>query len=297
MAADGEPVLSFVRPTDPYVCLGFHRDLAEVDTGYCAQAQLPVLRRLIGGGPVYLDHDQVFFQLVLPARATVGSRTAVLASLLGPAVAALRSLGVAAELDHGEIVVGPAKVCGHGAGQLRDGVAVVGNLILGFDHARASRVLDLGPDARAEVESLMRRYVHATVVDVDAWKSAMISGYAAHFGTPPHRRRLTPGETQELERVDALLGDGEFVAGRPRPARPVRTVKIRAGVWVHEWRVEPRRAVLSVADGVVHRVSGDLPADLVGVPTQRARLILIEDCAAADLAAAMATASAEVAAA
>ena len=61
--------------------------------------------------------------------------------------------GVPAELDDdGEIVVGEAKICGHGAAQIDDAVVVVGNLIERFDHAAAARVLALPDDVRAEVD-------------------------------------------------------------------------------------------------------------------------------------------------
>ena len=230
------PTLSFVRPAAPYVCLGFHRSVTEVDADYCTAQDLPVYRRMGGGGPVYLDSDQLFFQISLPARSVPARRATALADLLRPAVSALRSVGIDAELDRfGEISVGAAKVCGHGAGQLGDGVLVVGNLNTGFDHHRASRVLALAPDVRGEVLRLMRRHVAATPVDPSEWKAAMVREYAAHFGTTPTPGAETAAERRERDRMDALLGRSEFVAGAPRPIRPVRTVKVRAGVWVHEW--------------------------------------------------------------
>ena len=111
------PVLSFVRPAKPYVCIGYHRDIAEVDTEYCQYNGLPVMRRMVGGGPVYCDEDQLFFQITAPAKDVPARRATALASLLTPAMRALRRLGVDAELDRfTEITAGAATVCGHGAG-------------------------------------------------------------------------------------------------------------------------------------------------------------------------------------
>lgn len=289
------PTLSFVRPAAPYVCLGFHRSVTEVDTDYCSAQDLPVYRRMVGGGPVYLDGDQLFFQISLPARSVPARRAAALAGLLRPAVSALRSVGIDAQLDRfGEISVGAAKVCGHGAGQLGDGVLVVGNLITGFDHKRASRVLALAPDVRGEVLRLMRRHVAATPVDPSAWKAAMVREYAAHFGTTPTSGVETAAEHRERDRMDALLGRSEFVAGTPRPIRAVRTVKVRAGVWVHEWHGAGRRAVLAIAGGVVESVHGDVPAGLVGLSLDRARDELGRDRDTGALAAAIGAANTEV---
>lgn len=53
-------------PTTPYICLGLHDDLDyEIDRAYCRERRIPLLRRETGGGVVYLDDRQLFFQLVL----------------------------------------------------------------------------------------------------------------------------------------------------------------------------------------------------------------------------------------
>lgn len=231
-AGDG-PTLSFVRPASAYVCLGFHRSVDEIDHGWCARQGLPVLRRMVGGGPVYLDPDQWFFQITLPARDVTGRRDRALAALLAPAAEALRDLGIEAELDSfGEISVDGAKVCGHGAGQLRDGVVVVGNLITAFDHDRAARALALEDADRAQVLTLMRRHVGSTRVDPGAWKTAMVARYARHFGASPVSAEPTPAEVAEAAALDEVLGAAEFVVAADRPLRPARNVKIRGGIYV-----------------------------------------------------------------
>jgi lipoate-protein ligase A len=227
------PTLSFVRPESPYVSLGYHRRLVELDLGYCGRQALPVFRRMVGGGPVYLDADQLFFQITLPVAAATGRRDRVLATLLTPAVAALRALGVPAALDSfGEISVGEAKVCGHGAGQLRDGVVVVGNLITAFDHDRATRILALDDTSRSAVLNLMHRHVAATSVDPQDWQEAMVDAYARHFGQSARPDEPTLAELAEAADLDALLADPEFVAGPQRPAPSAHNVKIRGGVYV-----------------------------------------------------------------
>jgi lipoate---protein ligase len=301
MRAGDEPVLSFVRPEEPYVCLGYHRDLAEVDTDYCDAAGLSVMRRMVGGGPVYLDSDQHFFQVTVPAASVPGRRSAALAALLSPAVEALRSLAVPVELDpFGEITLGEAKVCGHGAGQIDDGVTVVGNLITGFDHDRATRVVRLSDRLRDEVHTLMQAYVMPTPVDVQDWKQAMVSAYSRHLGGPVRSAAMTLGEESALRGYDRLLVDPEFVAGTRRPVRPVRTIKIRAGVWALEYHPDPtdeqQHIVMTVAGGVVERASGHLPAGVVGLDLVRAAEVFGRTEVFRPLAAALATAQAEVAA-
>jgi lipoate-protein ligase A len=293
-APGDEPTLSFVRPREPYVCLGFHRPPTEIDVTWCAEQSLPVYRRMVGGGPVYLDADQVFFQVTLPAAAVRGPRTATLRGLLAPAVRALQGLGVAARLDgYGEVCVGEAKVCGHGAGQIDNGVVVVGNLLSAFDHERAARILGPHRRTRQIVVDLMRRHICVTPVEVGVWKAAMVACYADSFGSAPTRRTLSDAEHAACERFDRKLADPRFVAGPPRPTPAVRTVKVRAGVWVHEWWVTG--TVLAVAGGRVVATEGDGADGLLGAPAETARQELrARGCAA--LASAMDRADTEVAA-
>ena len=66
MAHLGREGLIVCYPSSPYVCLGLHDDLdQEIDREYCEEQGIPIFRRETGGGVVYLDNRQVFFQLVL----------------------------------------------------------------------------------------------------------------------------------------------------------------------------------------------------------------------------------------
>ena len=250
----GPATLSFTRPSHPYVCVGYHRDLAEVDRDYCRRHGLPVYRRMVGGGPVYLDAGQLFFQITLPAAAVSPSRVEALRVLLGPAVTAFQAVGVDARLDDdGEICVRDRKICGHGAGQIEDAVVVCGNLIERFDHERAAGVLALPDDEqRAQTLDLMRRYVSATPVDPERFRAAMTAAYAAALGLAPASGNLTGSERAHLAGLDERFGSEEWLAGPARPpvARP-RQVKVRAGVWTFAAASGQAQVIASVVRDVV----------------------------------------------
>ena len=60
----GREGLILLSPSSPYVCVGYHQDVAqEVDVAYCQEHDIPVFRREVGGGAVYLDGAQLFWQL------------------------------------------------------------------------------------------------------------------------------------------------------------------------------------------------------------------------------------------
>jgi lipoate-protein ligase A len=287
------------------VCIGYHRRLHEVDVDACRARGLPVLRRMVGGGPVYLDDGQLFFQIALPVAAASPNRTRALRELLAPAVEAFRSVGVPAELDADlEVVVGDQKVCGHGAGQIESAVVVVGNLIERFDHDAAAAVLRVPrSEARSELARLMRRYVAATPVDPVAFRDAATDAYSAAFALRAVPGQLSPLEHEHLLELDRRFQDPAWVSGPDRPTPDVWQAKVRAGVWVLAAEYAGARVVASVVGGRIERVSvsdvalnGDaarLEQALVGRRLDDARVLLGEfGPAGARVAAALARADA-----
>lgn len=259
------PTLSFVRPAEPYVCIGYHRRLDEVDVELCRSRGLPVLRRMVGGGPVYLDAGQLFFQITLPVSAVSPNRARALRELLSPAVEAFRSIGIPAELDDDlELVVGDQKVCGHGAGQIEDAVVVVGNLIETFDHRTASAVLRAPrPEASVELERLMRRYVSATPADADDFRDAATQAYATALSLESVNGVLNAYEHERLAELDRAFADPDWVRGSERAGPDVWQAKVRAGVWVLAAEHEGTSVVVGISgDRIENAVVTD--ADLNG---------------------------------
>ena len=59
LARMGREALCLLSPGTPYVCIGYHQNASlEVDMEYCRENHLPVFRREVGGGAVYLDGNQ-----------------------------------------------------------------------------------------------------------------------------------------------------------------------------------------------------------------------------------------------
>ncbi len=237
VSAGAPPTLSFMRPESPYVSVGYHQDLGLVDLEACGRAAVPVYRRMVGGGAVYLDEHQLFFQVTVPAAAVPAARSDALTRLLTPAVAAFAAAGLPAHLDSsGEIVVGDRKVCGHGAGQIGRAVVVVGNLIERFDHAAAAALIRTpGDDTAAETLRLMRRYVgpeEGSSVDPVAFEAAAVRSYSHALGREPFEGELTVLEHGALERWDRRLESPEWLAGPSLRPPSSWQLKVRSGVFV-----------------------------------------------------------------
>ncbi len=258
MGPEDPPVLSFCRPEEPYVCLGYHRRLAELDLDACAARGLPVLRRQIGGGPVYLDADQLFFQLTLPARRAPAHIGRLYERMLGPAAAALCRLGVPARLAHtNDIVAGGRKISGTGAGQIGDGVVVVANVMFAFAHEEMAAILSVPDQAmRDECLRLMRAHLGTLPrLDPDTVTAALTDAYADALGATVSDSALSDAELAAVRDWERRLDDPAWTAGPPLPASAGRQVKIRAGVWVYDRRGDGLAVQITVEDGRVVRAA------------------------------------------
>jgi lipoate-protein ligase A len=255
VSAGAPPTLSLMQPDSPYVSIGFHRRLDEVDQEECRRRGLPVYRRMVGGGPVYLDDAQVFFQITLPLADTPPVRSMAVRTLLEPAVEAFRALGIDAAIeDAGDVVVGDRKICGHGAGQIDQAVVVVGNLITSFDHTAASRIMAAPDEATTrELETLMKRYVAATPADAAAFRSNAVDSYAAALGRTAEVGSLTSVERETLADLDADFVGADWVRGPSRPDAAAWRVKIKAGVFVAHAAAGHSSVQVSVDSGRILR--------------------------------------------
>ena len=262
---DAGPTLSLCRPGEAYVSIGYHRSIDEIDREFCRAEGLPVLRRRIGGGPVLIDSDQLFFGLTLPVSKAPAGVDRLYATLLEPAAAAFRALGLPARIDGmNDIAVGPRKVSGTGAGQFEEGVVVVGNIILRFDHDRMARVLDLpGSAMRAECLRLMRRHVSSledeglsAVTAADA-TAALRDAYATALGMTIVDAPLTEHEEAAVRRWEDRLADDAWTLGRAHAGdlRRGRRVKVRADVFVVHGEREDVRVMATVVGDSIERAS------------------------------------------
>lgn len=147
----GREVLILLRPAEPYVCIGFHQDAEqEIDLAYAEQQHIPVIRREVGGGAVYLDGQQLFYQLVLSTDnpAVPANKAEFYRKFLQPMIDTFRAFGVEAEYKPvNDIIVHGRKISGNGAAQIENSLVLVGNFIQDFNYEMMTRVLRV-PDEK-----------------------------------------------------------------------------------------------------------------------------------------------------
>ena len=285
LALLGREALCLVSPASPYVCIGYHQDLEqEVDLEFCRAHDIPIFRREVGGGAVFLDGNQLFFHLILKHDNPIAPKRidAFYQKFLKPVIAVHHRIGLQVEYKPvNDLIFQNRKISGTGAAEIGDSIVLVGNLILDFDYETMARVLKI-PDEKfrdkvkktiEENLSTIRRELGAE--RADQWDENTLNNMLAEefqklLGpmTPARKDNLLIAKMQamksEMMRDDWLFHRGKRVGGR--------VVKVRSGLEVvqrmHKATGGLIRAEFVVEDGCYKEVaiSGDyfcFPKDTV----------------------------------
>jgi lipoate-protein ligase A len=274
--------LILLAPAEPYVCVGYHQDAEqEVDLAYCHEHDIPVFRREVGGGAVYLDGQQLFYQLIIHRDNPLATKDKAefYRALLAPVVQTYRDLGVKARYKPVNDIITTAghKISGNGAAEIGDYAILVGNLIAEFDYETMVRVLRV-PDAkfRDKVFKSLRENLTTLARELGQaplWET-MTTTLASNFETV--LGPLTPAEVPEAvhEKVAELARSHtteEWLLKPGKRFREGRKVKIADGVEVAQ-RVHKApggliRATVETQHG--HIIAASLSGDFFFYPSDR----------------------------
>jgi len=232
-----------VAPTEPYVCIGFHQELEkEVDVEYCRARGLPIVRREVGGGAVYLDKNQVFMQWIFHRAALphdVGDRFAL---YVKPLVETYHALGIPASYRPiNDVHVQGKKIGGTGAAQIGQAQVVVGSLMFDFNFELMSRVLKVASEKMRDkiVQSLneymttMTRQLGHTP-DRDTVVKLYLDKAQAALGRPIVPSEPTARELALAEELDRQFTTDEWLYQKGGLRHAERGIKIHQDVRVQE---------------------------------------------------------------
>ena len=235
--------LFVLRPATPYVCIGFHQDAAqEIDLDFAREHHIPVFRREVGGGAVYLDGGQLFYQLILHKdRPEVPRNKADLYRvLLAPVIETYREFGMPAEYKPiNDILANGRKVSGNGAAEINDMLVVVGNFILDFNYEMMSKCLRV-PNEK------FRDKVHKTLVEnlstflretgsipeTQPLGDALARRYEALLGPMVHKTAPDAELVALAEKLQTERHTDDWLFMNDRRRSDDRQVKIREGIYV-----------------------------------------------------------------
>ncbi|WP_434509673.1 lipoate--protein ligase family protein [Desulfitobacterium sp. AusDCA] len=205
MAYLGREGVILCYPSSPYVCLGLHDDLdQEINREYCERQSIPLFRRETGGGVVYLDNRQVFFQLVmrrdnpcLPLR-----RTRYYEQFLQPAISAYRYFGLPAKLKPPADIAAEGRKCsGNASGDIGMCTAYVGNILLDFDYTVMSNILKV---PNSQFREYLCQAMQSNMTTLKDWGNSSV-GYADLAAL------LVEGFKRQWDDLEAKTPDHELI--------------------------------------------------------------------------------------
>ncbi len=142
---DIENTIIICWPEDPAVCVGYHQIIEEeVDTEYCKKNNIPIVRRPLGGGAVYLDSGQLFYQVIgrLDSMKLPQNVAKLYEKVLQAPIETYRAIGINAEYAPvNDIQADGKKISGNGAAEVGGGRILTGNLIFDFNFDEMVKIL------------------------------------------------------------------------------------------------------------------------------------------------------------
>jgi len=265
----GREGLILLSPGAPYVCIGYFQDPEqEVDLAMCQQHAIPVFRREVGGGAVYLDGEQLFYQLVIHKDNPLvpAGWEAFYRRFLQAPIDAYRALGIPAQYRPvNDIIANGRKISGNGAAEIGDYYILVGNLIVDFNYAMMARVLKV-PDEKFRDKvyhtlqdnlSTVRRELGSAPPRDELW-DLLAAKFAEVLGPLEVETTVDAAWRAEADTQGQRLLSDDWLYARERP-QAGRKVTIRSGVQVwHKVFKAPGgliRATAEVQDGLLAAVS------------------------------------------
>jgi lipoate-protein ligase A len=136
---------AFFYINDPSISIGKHQNaLAEINLPWTRQHDIPVIRRMSGGGTVWHDRGNLNFSFILNGKE---GELVNFRHYAGPVVEYLRGLGIGAEFgERNEILAGGLKISGNAEHIHRNRVLHHGTLLFSSDLSMLQKALDTDPD-------------------------------------------------------------------------------------------------------------------------------------------------------
>lgn len=220
--ADAAPIVVWGRVA-AHVCLGQSQGRCELGDAI----DVPVVRRPLGGGAVWVDEDQLSYALVAPLGIAPRRHQDWYAWALAPAIATFRAFGLAVELRAEDLWLGRRKIAGSGAATIGRCAVVASSFLLRFPRERFAASV-AAPDGRfraalaAALGCAMTDWSrHATPPEEGTLASAFRAALGRTLGWNAAGSAITPNEAAAIDGWHEELGV-PIEPGRPRVAGGIK---------------------------------------------------------------------------
>ena len=284
---DIENTLIICWPEDPVVCVGYHQIIEEeVDVDYCKRKNLPIVRRPLGGGAVYLDNGQLFYQIIarLDSEKIPRDVSNLFKKLLQAPIETYKALGINAEYAPvNDIIAGDKKISGNGAAQVGGARVLTGNLIFDFNFDEMVKILKVPNEKfRDKVASSLRERL-GTIKSFlgeeperQEVKEILISNFEKTLGVKFKRvKQFQPKEQEINDELLALYNDEKWLnipQHRRTELMEKRKVKISGSTQIYESIYKSPGGLIRIFMEIVDNffkdivISGDFSANPMNTP-------------------------------
>jgi lipoate-protein ligase A len=267
LARMGVEGLVIVSPRSPLASICYFQDTEkEINLDFCHRANIPVMRREVGGGTTYLDKNQIFYQVIwkrgnpnLPK-----GMKSIFRDLSQPACETYREFGIDAAFkpENDIITRNGKKIAGEGGGDIGDCMAFVGGIIMDFDYDTMSKVIKV-PDEKFRDKVFKTMKENVTTMKRELGQipprreiiKVLVETFEKQLGKLERARldHITIDKMMELER---WMTSNSFLF-KKTPRIP-KGVKIREGVEILYGIYKARGGIIRTVDEVKENVLKEL---------------------------------------
>ena len=215
----------------PTALIGRHQDLSrEINLEYCARDGIGTVRRITGGGAIYLDEGQLGWELVFHRKALgIAALPELAAAICNAAAAGLGELGVDARFrPRNDIEVDGRKISGTGGFFDGDILIYQGTVLVDMNPEQMVRALNVpraklakhNLDSAAQRVVTLRELLGEATPGLETIKAALVNGFCKGLGIEAVAGDITADE-EALARQhhDEEIGTDDFVADIDNPGR------------------------------------------------------------------------------
>jgi lipoate-protein ligase A len=214
----------------PTALIGRHQDLSrEINLDYCAKDGVGTVRRMTGGGAIYLDEGQLGWELVFH-RSSLGIAALpdIAREICNAAAAGISELGVNAKFrPRNDIEVDGRKISGTGGFFDGDILIYQGTVLVDMNAEQMVKVLNV-PQSKLNKHKLdsaeqrvvtLKELLGDALPDMETIKAALVKGFTEGFGIDAKAGEITEAEEMLAKKYsDSEIGTDEFVAEIDNPA-------------------------------------------------------------------------------
>ena len=206
-----------------HLCLGQSQGRCELDDAI----EVPIVRRPLGGGAVWVDEDQLSYAMVTPLALAPLRHEDWYAWALAPAIATFRAFGLEVERRAEDLWLARRKIAGSGAATIGRCAVVASSFLLRFPRARfAASVASPDPGFRTALHDALGTAMtdwasHAAPPDDDSLATAFRTALRDTLGWNAVASAPETSECAEIAAWRAELA-APIEAGRARVAGGIK---------------------------------------------------------------------------